>query len=41
MADDDWQLERFYHTIVNARDIDETSRSIKRSASPSCATAGT
>jgi len=24
MADDDWALERFYHTIVNARDIDET-----------------
>ena len=24
MADDDWALERFYHTIINARDIDET-----------------
>ncbi|MEO8811745.1 MAG: VOC family protein [Caulobacteraceae bacterium] len=24
--DDDWVLERFYHTIVNARDIDETVR---------------
>jgi hypothetical protein len=21
---DDWKLERFYHTIVNAKDIDET-----------------
>ena len=24
--DSDWVLERFYHTIVNARDIDETVR---------------
>lgn len=24
MADNDWELERFYHTIVNAKDIDET-----------------
>ena len=24
MADDDWALERFYHTIINARDIDES-----------------
>lgn len=24
MDDDDWALERFYHTIINARDIDET-----------------
>ena len=21
---DDWRLERFYHTIINAKDIDET-----------------
>ncbi len=24
MAHDDWNLERFYHTIVNAKDIDES-----------------
>src|SRR5579871_2693704 len=23
---DDWRLERFYHTIINAKDIDETVR---------------
>ncbi|MGH7021966.1 MAG: VOC family protein [Caulobacteraceae bacterium] len=23
---EDWRLERFYHTIINARDIDETVR---------------
>jgi catechol 2,3-dioxygenase-like lactoylglutathione lyase family enzyme len=25
-ADEDWVLERFYHTIINAKDIDETVR---------------
>lgn len=24
MADEDWAQERFYHTIINARDIDKT-----------------
>jgi catechol 2,3-dioxygenase-like lactoylglutathione lyase family enzyme len=26
MADADWKLERFYHTIINAKDIDESVR---------------